>query len=87
VVAREIDVPLDRSLLRRVRETAPQATLAAGRRATNLRGVFEVVGEAPERVLIDDDVTTTGSTFDEVAGVLIRAGASTVYALALGRED
>jgi predicted amidophosphoribosyltransferase len=49
--------------------------------------VFEVVGEAPEPVLIDDDVTTTGSTFDEVAGVLIRAGASTVYALALDRED
>jgi len=87
VVARDLDVPLDRSLLRRVRETQPQAALSAGRRVTNLRGAFAVVGEPPEQVLLVDDVTTTGSTFDEVAGVLRRAGAATVYALAIGRED
>ena len=87
VVARDLDVPLARSLLRRVRETPPQASLSAGRRATNLRGAFAVTEEPPERVLLVDDVTTTGSTFDEAAGVLRRAGVATVYALAIGRED
>lgn len=87
VVARDLDVPLERSLLRRVRETSPQAALSAGRRATNLRGAFAVAGEPPERVLLVDDVTTTGATFDEAAGALRRAGASMIYALAIGRED
>jgi ComF family protein len=87
VVARHLDVPLARSLLRRVRETPPQASLPAGRRATNLRGGFAVTEEPPERVLLVDDVTTTGSTFDEAASVLRRAGVATVYALAIGRED
>lgn len=87
VVARDLDLPLERSLLLRVRETPPQAALSARRRATNLRGAFAVAGEAPERVLLVDDVTTTGATFDHAASVLRAAGAATVYALAIGRED
>lgn len=87
VVARDLDLPLDRSLLRRVRQRPAQAGLSAQRRATNLRGVFRVAGEPPERVLLVDDITTTGSTFAAAAAVLRGAGVSTVYALAIGRED
>ena len=86
-VAEALDVPLRDDLARRGRETAPQATLDAATRRLNLRGAFEVTGTPPPRVLVVDDVTTTGQTLSEVAAALRSAGASTVYALAMARED
>ena len=53
----------------------------------NLRGAFEVTGPPPPRVLVVDDVTTTGQTLSEVAGALRASGAHEVYALAMARED
>ena len=73
--------------LRRVRDAAPQASLGADERRTNLDGVFEASGVDGQRVLLVDDVTTTGSTLTEAARALRAAGASAVFALALARED
>ena len=86
-VAEALGVPLRDDLVRRGRETAAQATLDAATRRLNLRGAFEVTGTPPPRVLVVDDVTTTGQTLSEVASALRAAGASTVYALAMARED
>lgn len=86
-VAAALGLPLDRSLLLRVRPTPPQAGLGAEARATNLRDAFAVAGRPPERVLLVDDVTTTGATMQAAAEALRRAGAAVVYALALARED
>ena len=73
--------------MRRARETAPQAMLDAQRRRTNLGGAFVLVGTPPPRVLIVDDVTTTGATLSEVARVLREGGATHRYAVAMARED
>ena len=86
-VAEVLGVPLVDGLVRRGRETAPQAMLDADARHLNLRGAFEVVGTPPGRVLVVDDVTTTGSTLSEVAAALRAAGTSNVYTLAMARED
>lgn len=86
-VARALDLPIERSLLWRVRATPPQAGLSAEERATNLRGAFVAAGWPPARLLLVDDVTTTGATFEAGATALRRAGAEAVYALALARED
>ena len=86
-VARSLGLPLDGSLLLRVRPAPPQAGLSAEERLTNLRDVYAGAGLPPERVLLVDDVTTTGATFEAAAAALRRAGAGTVYALALARED
>ncbi len=74
-------------LVRRMRPTPPQAGLAAAQRHRNLRDAFAVRGVPPASVLVVDDVTTTGSTLDEVARTLKAAGAQRVYALAVARED
>lgn len=86
-VAEALGVPVTAGLVRRARETAPQAMLDAGTRQVNLRRAFEANGTPPGRVLVVDDVTTTGATLSEVARTLQAAGAAKVYALAMARED
>lgn len=86
-VARELRVPLRVDLVQRVRSTLPQAQLGALERHTNLVGAFAVRGVPQRRVLVVDDVTTTGSTLSEVAWTLLDAGAERVYGLAVARED
>jgi ComF family protein len=72
--------------LLRVRQTVPQTELTRTGRLKNVRGVFMV--PVPERVLekrilLIDDVLTTGTTVNECAKALRRAGAGDVYVAAL----
>ena len=86
-VAEVLAVPLADGLVRRARETPPQAMLDAEARRTNLREAFILDGTPPPRVLVVDDVSTTGATLGAVAAVLRRGGARFVGALAVARED
>lgn len=62
--------------LRRSRPTAAQSDLPADRRSGNVRGAFELKCLPPgvAHVALVDDVMTTGSTLNECARVLLRAG-------------
>jgi ComF family protein len=86
-VAERIGAPIATGLVRRVRETTAQSTLDARGRRHNLDGAFAVRGGVPPRVLVVDDVATTGATLSAVARALRTAGAEQVYGLALARED
>jgi ComF family protein len=83
-------VPLCRNNLRRIRWTEPQVSLSATERADNVRGAFSLhePGELKgKRVLLVDDVYTTGSTVKECCRVLGDAGAeSAVLTVALATE-
>lgn len=77
-----------RRLLRRARATPMQNTLPVADRHANVRGAFRGrTGLAGLRVLIVDDVTTTGSTLAACAEAAISAGAAAVYAAAVARAD
>ena len=66
-------------LLRRDRYHAPQSRLPVKRRADNVRGAFSCVGDASgKRILLLDDVRTTGSTACACADTLLNAGAKSV---------
>jgi len=73
--------------LKRIRPTRTQSTLAGTKRADNVRGAFAVEGDgiAGKRVLLVDDVVTSGGTATECAKALLRAGAAQVdvFAVAL----
>jgi len=71
--------------LTRIRPTQTQSKLSPEARRKNVRGAFAVVGEdlVRARVLLIDDVVTTGETIMECARALRRAGAETVDTLAV----
>ena len=78
-LAGPIGSPVTSNLLRRTRDTAPQSTLAANRRAANVRDAFTVRAPlAGEHVAIVDDVVTTAHTATAVARTLLGAGAGRV---------
>ncbi len=84
VFARELDLRLDRRLLRRVRRTKPQVGLDGDKRRGNLAGAFTASAEVSGKtVLLIDDVSTTGTTQRECAKVMKKAGAKAVYCLSL----
>ena len=89
-VGENVARPVEARLLRRARSTAAQAQLDAARRASNVEGAFAVArrGAATgRRVLLVDDVTTTGATLQAAARALRVDGAGAVYALAVAIED
>lgn len=71
-------------VLVRIKATAPQYGLAPDKRRSNVRGCFAVQGDVRgKKILLVDDILTTGATLDEAAKNLKQAGAKSVYALTL----
>jgi ComF family protein len=87
-VASRLEADLDYLSLRRTRFTQPQTSLTSDERKKNVRrafGVVEPTGLKGRAVLLIDDVATTGSTLNECARVLKKAGVKEVYGLVLAR--
>ncbi len=88
IIARQACLPFDRHNLRRTRWTEPQINLSAEERRVNVRGAFAVSDPAKvagQRILLVDDVLTTGSTVEECAKVLKKFGAVGVDVLTVAR--
>ena len=90
VVSKASGVPCDPFLLARVKPTKPQVGLSKAQRGENLQGAFRVPAEARprlegKRVLLVDDVLTTGATANAASRALLRGGARAVDVLAFAR--
>lgn len=83
-IARREGLPLVRALARR-EETRAQATRTGRERRGGLDAAFVPIRPVPSRVLLIDDVLTTGSTAAACARALARAGAEEVHVLVAAR--
>lgn len=84
--AEYMEIPCLPLLEKRRHNAAQSGTKSAEERRQNVRGVYACAGDASldgMTVLLVDDIITTGSTLDECAGVLRRAGAAKILALTL----
>ena len=75
-------------LLERIRPTVSQIGLTRPQRAENIRGAFRVkhlTKVAGRKVLLVDDVLTTGTTANECARILLKAGAEKVWVATVAR--
>ena len=69
-----------------MRDTPPQVALAYDQRRRNVRGAFVCRGDAAgKRVALIDDVMTTGTSLDELAATLKKAGALEIEAWVVAR--
>lgn len=85
-LSRRLSLPLRPDLLVRLIDTPPQSGLDAAERRRNLCGAFAVCGDvAGQSVAIVDDVVTTATTVELLAGLLKRAGARRVSVWAFAR--
>jgi ComF family protein len=82
----ELVLPIAHSSLKRRHETIPQVGLDPKQRRKNLRGAFIGAALVPgKKILVLDDIMTTGATLDAAAHALDLAGAERIYALSLAR--
>ena len=84
-LSREIGLPCLNKIVSRNRDTTPMKGLSDTQRQKNLKNAFNFSkkGLQLRRVLLIDDIYTTGSTMDSVAKVLLDAGVKEVYGLCM----
>jgi ComF family protein len=82
---RHMDIPVDPTLLIRSENTTPMKELNDTERRKNVKKAFNIRKNVVryKKVLIVDDIYTTGATIDECARVLLEHGAEEVYFLCL----
>lgn len=74
--------------LRRIRNTNMQAQLKLNQRADNVKGAFAVSGPLiNKKIILIDDVMTTGYTLNECAKALRKAGATDIKVLVFARKS
>jgi ComF family protein len=78
-VGKQLGIALDTTSCQRTRDTPPQMGLKHDARRRNVRGAFSCSGEVRgQHIALIDDVMTTGTSLDELASTLKRAGAREV---------
>lgn len=80
-----LGIPVEEKLLIRVKKTSPQKELNDSARRENLKNAFQLCGNdiKLKRVVLIDDIYTTGSTLDAAAAALLAAGVEKVYFLSI----
>src|SRR3954469_3463490 len=90
IISRATGVPVAHSALKRVKATPQQVGLSQSERALNVQGAFRVPADskgtiAGQKLVLVDDVLTSGATVDACARALLRAGAASVDVVVFAR--
>lgn len=84
-LGKELNIPVNEEIVKRVRETAPQKHLNGKERQNNLKNAFKLTQNDVKlnTVVVVDDIYTTGATMDAVTECLKRAGVRKIYCISL----
>lgn len=84
-LGREMHIPTDERLVKRVKNTIPQKALNDKQRKDNLKGAFQVRTNIVKykKILLVDDIYTTGATMDAIAQELKKLGAKEIYFMSI----
>ncbi len=86
-LAKNLEGPFLKNALKRVRKTKSQIGLSKKERVENVLEAFKVNGAIPDgKIFLVDDVFTTGSTLEECAKELKKAGAKEVWGVVLAKD-
>jgi ComF family protein len=86
LIASELGIRVASRLIRRRKKTITQTGLSRSERSKNLAAAFELRGDAAaRRIILVDDVFTTGATMNELSRLLKRGGAKRVEVLTFAR--
>jgi len=86
ILAKELHLPIDFSLIRRIRPTTPQFKLLPKQRQKNVKGAFKLLKEPNYKsIAIVDDIITTGATLSELSRTLKAAGVEVIEGWACAR--
>jgi ComF family protein len=88
IVSRDLGWPMEEKALQRVRATVPQVELEEEGRAQNIKNAFAVFDSSKiinKKIILVDDVLTTGATMEECAKTLKLSGAKEVWGVALAK--
>lgn len=85
IISEKVNLPVLDDVLRKIRRTKDQTRLDIMQREENMKGAFRANSEliAGKRILLVDDVITTGATLREAAGAVCAAGGDVAAALAV----
>lgn len=77
----EIGIKVDTKLVKRIRNTIPQKELSGAERVQNLKNAFQFSSDIVKykKIMLVDDIYTTGSTMDAVTEVMLAAGVEEIY--------
>ncbi len=84
-LGRILNIPVNKTRLYRIKKTKPQKELDYGQRIKNMKNAFAVSkhSRVKRRVLLIDDIYTTGSTIHKAAKILKLSGVEKVYFLTI----
>ena len=84
-LGRECAIPVEKKMVIRVKNTMPQKAMNNKQRKDNLKGAFQVRSNIVKysKILLVDDIYTTGATIDTIAELLKKSGAKEVYFLSI----
>lgn len=89
-ISRVLKIPVENSVIKRNRFTESQTKKSAVERRTNVEGAFSVRNATKvenKKIILVDDVITTGATISECARILKFSGAKNIYAVSIAIPD
>ncbi len=84
-LSEQLELPYSTKIVARVKNSLPMKTLDEQQRKNNLKNAFKVrdIDIKSKKILLVDDIYTTGATMDAVSAALLEAGAASVYGLSI----